>query len=104
MVVQQCAEAPLLTVRMCSPPSPLSLWAGPLAPVTLASGEPEFESLTQAEPCLRPLRVAGTVPSAPAIGRSRFEASREGVVPGYRPVRDWDLPASGHTEFLPQDV
>ena len=57
-----------------------------------------------AEPCLRPRRVAGTVPSAPAIGRSRFEASCEGVVSGYRPVRDWDLPASGHTEFLPQDV
>ena len=93
-----------MTVRMCSPPSPLSLWAAQLPSFTLALSDLEIESLTWAEPCLRPLRVAGTVPSAPAIGRSRFEASREGVVSGYRPVRHWDLPTSGHTEFLPEDV
>jgi hypothetical protein len=104
VVVRRYAEAPPLTAPICCPPSPLSLWAGLLPAITLALSEPEFESLTQAEPCLRPLRVAGTVPSAPTIGRSRFEASCEWVVPGYRPVRDWDLPASGHTEFLPQDV
>ena len=44
------------------------------------------------------------MPSAPAIGRSRFEASRERVVAGYGSVRHWDLPASGDTELLPQDV
>src|SRR6266566_2204947 len=58
----------------------------------------------EGRPCLRPLKVAGTVPSAPAIGRSRFEASRERVVAGYRPVRDRDLPASGNTELLAEDV
>ena len=40
----------------------------------------------------------------PLVGRSRLEASCEWVVPCYRPVRDWDLPASGHAELLPQDV
>jgi hypothetical protein len=58
----------------------------------------------ESRPCLRPLRVAGTVPSAPAIGRSRFEASRERVVAGNRPVRHWDLAASGDTELLTEDV
>ena len=71
---------------------------------TLALRESKLEWLIRAEPCLRPLRVAGTVPSAPAIGRSRFEASRERVVAGYRPVRDRDLPASGNTELLAEDV
>ena len=97
--LERFRREPVLLPRPRKPPR------HPFPPrLTLAPSEPEFESLTQAEPCLRPLRVAGTVPSAPAIGRSRFEASREGIVSGYRPVRDWDLPASGHTEFLPQDV
>ena len=104
MVAQRYAEASPSNVRICCPPSPLSLWAALLPTVTLALSESEFESLTRAEPCLRPLRVAGTVPSAPAIGRSRFEASCERVFAGYRPVRHWDLPASGYAEFLPQDV
>ena len=63
-----------------------------------------LEWLIRAEPCLQPRRVAGTVPSAPAIGRSRFEASRQRVLSGYRPVRHGDLSASGDTELLAQNV
>jgi hypothetical protein len=44
------------------------------------------------------------VPSAPAVGRSRLEASRERVVAGDRPVRHWDLPASCDPELLSEDV
>jgi hypothetical protein len=44
------------------------------------------------------------VPSAPAIGRSRLEASRERVVAGYRSIGHRDLPASGDPELLSQDI
>ncbi len=70
-------------------------------PSTLTLSESKIRMVGfRAEPCLRPRRVAGTVPSAPAIGRSRFEASRERVVAGDRPIRHGDLPASGDTELL----
>src|SRR3989442_9643705 len=85
--------------------SPLSPRAALLPTLTLSwLREVDVAPHVRAEPCLRPRRVAGTVPSAPAIGRSRLEASRERVVAGYRPVRHWDLPASRHTELLAQDV
>ena len=74
---------------------------GAVAHSHLSAERVEIRVADWAEPCLRPLRVAGTVPSAPAIGRSRFEASCEGVVSGYRPVSHRDLPASGYAEFLP---
>jgi hypothetical protein len=44
------------------------------------------------------------VPSAPAIGRSRLEASRERVVAGYGSVRHGDLPAACDSELLAQDI
>ena len=44
------------------------------------------------------------MPSAPAVGRSRLEASCERVVARDRPVRNRDLPASGDAELLTQDV
>src|SRR6266566_10030393 len=72
-------------------------------PFTLTLGVSEFESLVGPTVPAAP-EVAGTVPSAPAIGRSRFEASRERVVAGYRPVRHGDLPASSNTELLAEDV
>src|SRR5712692_6288688 len=57
-----------------------------------------------AGPCLRPRGVAGTVPSAPGVGRSRVEASGERVIAGKGPIGHRDLTPSGHTELLTQDV
>src|SRR2546421_11187645 len=48
--------------------------------------------------------AAGTVPSAPAIGRSRLEASRERIVAGQRPIRHGDLAPPRDSELLAQDV
>ena len=44
------------------------------------------------------------MPSAPAIGRSRLEASRERVVAGDGSVRHRDLPASCDPELLTHDI
>ena len=43
VVAQRYAEAPQLTVRICSPPSPLPLWAVQPPTFTLAPSEVEFE-------------------------------------------------------------
>jgi hypothetical protein len=48
--------------------------------------------------------AAGTVPSAPAIGRSRLEASREWIVASQRAICDGNLASSSNTELLAQDV
>ena len=47
---------------------------------------------------------AGTWPSVPGSGGSGSEASRERVVAGQQSVGDRNLPASGHSELLAQDV
>ena len=49
-------------------------------------------------------RASGTVVSAPFVGRSRLEASRERVVAGQSPVRHGNLASPGHAELLPQDI
>lgn len=83
--------------------SPLSPWAAyPLPAVTLALLVGEFEcGLNRA---CDPPEAAGTVPSAPAVGRSRLEASCEWVVAGDGSVRHRDLSPPGHTQLLAQNV
>jgi len=48
--------------------------------------------------------AAGTVPSAPAVGRGRLEASCERVVAGQRAICHGDLASSRDAELLTQHV
>src|SRR3954451_22368718 len=95
-----------MRIRLLIRDSPLS----PLAvrvTLTLAPRIADFDwqiEAARAEPCLQPRRAAGTVPSAPVIGRSRLEACRERVLAGQCPVRHRDLAPPGYAELLPQDV
>src|SRR6266480_6991440 len=49
-------------------------------------------------------KAAGTVPSAPVVGRSRLQASCERVIAGQCPVCHWNLAPAGHAELLAQDI
>lgn len=81
----------------------LPLGGVPLACCHISAAFERFRAIGLNRAC-DPPEAAGTVPSAPAVGRSRLEASCERVVTGDGSVRHGDLSPPGDTQLLAQNV
>src|SRR5919201_2916951 len=86
------------------PPSHLPCGRRKVPALTLVAPRGNGKVAKWAEPCLQASRPAGTAPSAPVVGRSRLQASRQRVIAGQRAISDRDLPPSSHAELLTQHV